>query len=72
MLISAIVVEEFGMAPYWLSSRTLMRDIGLNFFFDLDHWFLFGKGVHVGHFPDRRETLFGVGGVQDFCDGIGH
>lgn len=24
MLISAIAVEEFGMAPYWLSSRTLM------------------------------------------------
>ena len=24
MLISAIVVEEFGMAPYWFLSRTLM------------------------------------------------
>ena len=24
MLISAIVVEEFGMAPYWLSSRMFM------------------------------------------------
>jgi len=24
MLIRAIVVEDFGMAPYWFSSRTLM------------------------------------------------
>ena len=24
MLIRAIVVEKFGMAPYWLSSKTLM------------------------------------------------
>ena len=42
------------------------------FLFDVDHWFLFGKGGHVSHFPDGRKTLFGVGGIQNFRDGIGH
>ena len=42
------------------------------FLFDVDHWFRFGKGGHVSHFPDGRKTLFGVGGVQKFRDGIGH
>ena len=31
-----------------------------------------GKGSHVRYFPDGRKTLFSVGGIQDFRDGIGH
>ena len=42
------------------------------FLLDVDHWFLFGKWSHVSYFPDGRKTLFSVGGIQDFRDGIGH
>ena len=42
------------------------------FLLDVDHWFLFGKGSHVSHFPEGRKTLFNGGGIQDFRDGIGH
>ena len=94
MVISAIVVEQFGMTPYWLSSRTLVHDHGFHeticdnlrhfrntghqgyywsqFLFDVDHWFVFGQGGNVSHFPDGRRMLFGERGVQDFRDDIGH
>ena len=42
------------------------------FLFDVDHLFLLGQGGHVSYFPDGRKTLFRVGVVQDFHDGIGH
>ena len=42
------------------------------FLLDVDHWFLFGKGSHVSHFPDGRKMLFSTGGIQDFRDGLGH
>ena len=93
ILIRAIVVEEFGMALYWLSSRMFMtasftkpstsnssatleiqggQGYWSQFLLDVDHWFLFGKGSHISHFPEGRKTLFSVGGSQDFHDGIGH
>ena len=76
ILIRAIVVEEFGMALYWLSSRMFMTASFTKPATSNSSATLEIQGVrdvsHISHFPEGRKTLFSVGGSRDFHDGTGH